>query len=140
MTHTPDGFLTEQLVRQTYDAVYADRSVTFETAEVVGWILQHTMSIRRLQLNRENIIKMLLCLQEGFRRDTRGGGSVAAMIYRNDGTIWTQDMAAVERLVALGVGVGLMSFNVPDRSKWPKLPGGLPYVRVEITATGVTIN
>lgn len=83
---------------------------------------------------------MLLCLQAGLRSDVGGGGSVANMVLRDDGTLWTQDMGDVERLIALGMGIGLVTWKVPERAKWPQLPGGLPYVQIEITAQGVSVN
>jgi hypothetical protein len=48
-------------------------------------------------------------------------------------------MTDVEKLVALGMASGLVSFCAP-RDKWDRLPGGLPYVRVEITRFGVSVN
>jgi hypothetical protein len=140
MTRTPDEYLTEARVKHIYSEAYREESMRVGTTLVEGWILKHTLSIRILQKYREDIIKLLLCLPSGFRVDVKGGGSVSVLIFRDNGTQWTEDMSSVERLIVLGMGVGLVSFNVPDRSRWHKLPGGLPYVRVDITATGVSIN
>lgn len=140
MTHTPDGFLTYERVRSTYERCYRDPTARiFAKAEVEAWIHRHTFSVNQLTKAREDIVKMLLCLPEGFRHDEKGGGSVSQMIMRADGTMWTGDMPDVEKLIALGMGVGLMEFCAP-RERWPLLPGGFPYVRVMIGRLGVSVN
>jgi hypothetical protein len=106
---------------------------------ITGWLLRHTFSVRQLQRDREEIIRMLLCMQAGFRTDERGGGSVGAAIVREDGQLWTNDMSDVEKLISVGMALGLVEFCAP-RDRWGSLPGGLPYVRVMISRFGATVN
>ena len=140
MTQTSDGFLTYERVRSVYERCYRDQTARIlAKAEVEGWLLRHTFSVVQLTKAREDIVKMLLCLPEGFRTDEGGGGSVAQMIMRDDGTPWTGEMPDVEKLLVLGMAVGLMEFCAP-RDKWHRLPGGFPYVRVMIGRLGVSVN
>jgi len=140
MTTSPDGYLTTARVLEVYKQCWRpEGSAPAHNVEVAGWLVRHTFSIMRLQRSREAIIRMLLSLNEGFRADVGEGGSVGAMVQRGDGSVWTQDMTDVEKLVALGIASGLASFCAP-RDKWDRLPGGLPYVRVEITRFGVSVN
>ena len=106
---------------------------------VEAWIMKHTFAVGTVQRYREDIVKMLLCLPTGFRSDEGEGGSVAMASVRADQLFWTGDMTDVEKLIALGVASGLVSFCAP-REKWHRLPGGLPYIRIEITRFGVSVN
>lgn len=137
--HSPDGFLTAVRVRRVYADCYRDEHVTVKVAKLEGWLVRHTLSDLRLYAHREEIIRMLLALPKGARVDERGGASVLTLTFRDDETRWTDDPSDVEKLVALGLASGLVSFCAP-RDKWPKLPGGMPYVRIEITRHGVKLN
>jgi len=141
MTYTSDQFLTTDRVRRTYERCWRDESKAGRATSVTvtAWMLRHTFGVRRIQTERESIIRMLLSLPEGFRADVGGGGSVATATSRGDGTFWTGDMTDVEKLVALGVASGLVSFCAA-RESWARLPGGLPYIRIEITRFGVSVN
>jgi hypothetical protein len=141
MTTTDDSYLTADRVHHVYGACWRAEGTrnSLQRIEVVGWLLRHTFSIKKLHGYREEIIRMLLSLPAGFRSDVGEGGSVGNMIERGDGVIWSVDMADIEKLVALGIASGLMNFCAP-REVWHMLPGGLPYVRVEITMFGVSVN
>lgn len=138
-----DSYLTSERVRTVYERCFRPEAeysaARINRAQVEAWMLRHTFSVPQLGRSREEIIRMLLCLQSGFRVDEKGGGSVGAATIREDGSFWTGDMSDVEKLVSLGVAVGLVSFPAP-REKWSRLPGGLPYICVEIKKTGVSLN
>lgn len=67
-------------------------------------------------------------LSTRFYIDRGGGHSVAAMGLRRDGEQWG-GRPDVERLVTLGLGLGLVQFCL-DRSRWHLFPGGVPFVRL----------
>jgi hypothetical protein len=140
MNTSPDGYLTSARVLEVYQQCWRpEGSAPAHNVEVEGWLVRHTFSIMRLQRSRETIIRMLLSLHPGFRSDEGQGGSVGAMVTRGDGNVWSTDLTDIEKLVALGLASGLVTFCAP-RDKWASLPGGLPYVRVEITMFGVSVN
>ncbi len=139
MTTTPDGFLTAARVREIYERCYRPENTRLNTTMVDGVLLRHTFSIRMIQRSREEIIRLLLSLPEGFRADIGQGGSVLALIQRADKTFWTSDVSDTEKLIALGLASGLLNFCAA-RENWSKLPGGMPYVRIEITRFGVSVN
>lgn len=137
---TDDGFLTRDRVQAVYSVSYRpEGSRPTKNITVSGVTLRHTFSTRMIQRYREDTIRMLLSLHAGFRVDEGQGGSMAMMNLRGNGTPWTNDISDVEKLVALGLASGLLSFCAP-RANWSKLPGGIPYVRVEITRFGVSVN
>jgi hypothetical protein len=139
---SPDTYLTADRVRGIYSACWRPNgagAIPNHYIVVEGWLGQHTFNINRLHAHREEIIRMLLSLPAGFRADVGEGGSVGAMIQRGDGSVWSTDMKDIEALVALGMATGLTTFCAP-REKWHLLPGELPYVRVEITKFGVSVN
>jgi hypothetical protein len=137
--HTPDGFLSDDRVRQVYETCFRSEHVRFGTTQIEAWLLRHTFNVKKLMQYREDIVRMLCCLPRGFRSDERGGGSVYDASHRDDGTMWTGDMADVEKLIALGIAVQLVEFCAP-RANWHRLPSGLPYIRVLITRFGVRTN
>jgi hypothetical protein len=140
MTTVGDGFLTADRVRSTYARCYRDEGwKPYKATSVDGVMFRHTFSIQALHTNREAVIRILLSLPSGFRVDERGGGSMAMMNQRDDKTVWTDDVSDVEKLIALGLASGLLSYCAP-REKWGSLPDGLPYLRVEITRFGVSVN
>lgn len=134
-----DGFLTAVRVRHIYAEAFRGENVTVHAAKVTAWLCKHTLSDRVLYKYREDVIRMLLSLHPGARVDEQGGMSVAMMTYRGDKTQWTDDMSDIDKLIALGMALGLVSFCA-TRDRWHTLPGGLPYVRVEITRFGVKLN
>jgi len=105
MTTTDDSYLTADRVHHVYGACWRAEGTrnSLQRIEVVGWLLRHTFSIKKLHGYREEIIRMLLSLPAGFRSDVGEGGSVGNMIERGDGVIWSVDMADIEKLVALGI-------------------------------------
>lgn len=140
MTHTSDGFLTADRVRSVYERCYrAEGTRPTKNVTVEGPLLRHTFSIRMLHIHRENVIRMLLSIRSEFRTDERGGGSMLMINQRGDNTLWTTDVSDVEKFIALGLASGLMNYCAP-RETWAKLPGGAPYIRVDITRYGVTVN
>jgi hypothetical protein len=140
MVTTSDAYLSADRVRSIYAQCFRpEGSDSPRRVMVEGWLAKHTFAIAVLHKYREDIIRMLLSLPAGFRADVLEGGSVGLMIRRGDGTVWSAEMSDIEKLVALGIASGLMTFNAP-RDKWHRLPGGLPYVRIEITRFGVSVN
>jgi hypothetical protein len=140
-SRTPDGFLTHQRVVDVYGRCMRSEGFSPNKKGVVveSWMMRHTFSIKALMDYREEIVRMLLCLPAGFRVDVSGGGSVMMGDRRDDGTYWTNDIAVLERLLALGLGVNLITFCAP-REKWHELPGKVPYFRIDITRFGVRMN
>jgi hypothetical protein len=140
MTDTSDDYLSAARVRSVYERCFRPEGHQPQhNVTVTGWLVRHTFSIRMLQKSREEIIRMLLSLPEGFRADIGRGGSVGLMVQRGNQTFWTGDMTDIEKLLGLGLASGLLNFCA-DRENWHKLPGGLPYVRIEITRFGVSVN
>ena len=143
MSYEGDGFLTYERLREVYErcARPATGPALMNRATVLSWLQEHTFDVPALSKERESVIRMLLSLPAGFRVDSKGGGaSVIDAARRGDGEFWTGDHRDVDRLIALGMASGLVEFCQPDRAKWPSLPGQLPYIRIEITRTGVRIN
>ena len=46
---------------------------------------------------------------------------------RKDGFIWTKDAKIIEKLVVLGVAVGILEYYCP-KQQWDRFPYGLPPV------------
>jgi len=83
----------------------------------------------RLESHREEVRVMLMELPDQFKKSNGGGWSfLNACMTKNDEQ-WGghEDM---ERLFALGIGLGLVKFALP-KDMWNVLPGGMPYITIE---------
>jgi hypothetical protein len=137
---TGDDYLTADRVRNVYAKCYRNEGWNPTKAVTVdGVMLRHTFSIAALHSHREHVIRLLLSLPAGFRADEGQGGSMGMMNLRGTSVPWTDQMPDVEKLIALGLASGLLSFCAP-REKWGRLPSGIPYLRVDITRFGVSVN
>ena len=86
----------------------------------------------RIEKHRQEIREMLLQLPEGFFKDKGGGASFLQAACAKDGELWTEFHTEVEKLCLLGFASKQMRMLTPDAEIWPMLPGGMPYLRVEI--------
>lgn len=86
----------------------------------------------RIEKHRQEIREMLLQLPEGFFKDKGGGASFLQAACAKDGELWTGFHTEVEKLCLLGLASKQMRMLTPDAEIWPMLPGGMPYLRVEI--------
>lgn len=86
----------------------------------------------RIEKHRQEIREMLLQLPDGFFKDKGGGASFLLAACAKDGELWTGFHTEVEKLCLLGLASKQMRMLTPDAEIWPMLPGGMPYLRVEI--------
>lgn len=86
----------------------------------------------RIEKHRQEIREMLLQLPEGFFKDKGGGASFLQAACAKDGELWAGFHTEVEKLCLLGLASKQMRMLTPDAEIWPMLPGGMPYLRVEI--------
>lgn len=84
----------------------------------------------RLQGNRAVIRDYLARLPEKFRREPHGWSLLDA-VTAQDGTRWTNDPTMADKLIMLGVAVGLAEFR-GAREKWRMEPGGMPLVLLRL--------
>lgn len=84
----------------------------------------------RLKAETENIKAMLKQLPTTFRKNGGGGWSFLNMCVDADGVQWGEHKE-MEALMCLGMAIGRASYVLP-REMWPVLPGGVPYVAVEV--------
>jgi hypothetical protein len=88
----------------------------------------------RVEENREVILDMLRELPSEFRPASAGGGGGWSFLngcMRQDGEQWTSFHQTQDRLFQLGMAVGAVKYALP-RSMWAALPGGMPYLVVEV--------
>jgi len=86
---------------------------------------------QRLMGHRETIIGWLKQLPEGFFADSEGkGGSFLGACETRDGVQWGEHRN-MEQLFALSNALGLSRFLVA-RFLWNMLPGGMPYIVIDL--------
>lgn len=88
----------------------------------------------RIAENRKVIEDMLSQLPIAFRPTSQGGGGGWSFLNacdREDGVQWTDFHRTMDWLFQLGMAVGAVKYALP-RSMWSALPGGMPYLVVEV--------
>ena len=85
----------------------------------------------RLEGNRETVKQWLSLLPAEFRKDSGGGWTFLNACNEADGTQWTGLHQRMDQLFMLGIGLGMAHWLLP-RDMWAILPGGLPYVQIDV--------
>lgn len=86
----------------------------------------------RMLWHHYRAIKALLDeLPDEFHREKGGGWTFLNMCVDKEGRQWADAHYTVDKLVCLGRATGTIDWSLPDRTMWPILPGGMPYVTVD---------
>lgn len=81
----------------------------------------------------ELIAGLLLELPDEFKASGGGGWSFLNACNDRHGNQWTGLHRTMERLFMLGMGIGMVTCQLP-REMWDALPGGMPYYVVKTPA------
>ena len=87
----------------------------------------------RLEAHRAQVAGWLALLPDQFRASGGGGWSFLNACDDRNGVQWTGLHMRMDQLFALGIGLGLARWQLP-RDMWEALPGGMPYVVVDVPA------
>jgi hypothetical protein len=84
----------------------------------------------RINDYKQEIIDILSNLPDEFMREKGGGWSFLMACNDKEGHQWGEHMN-MDELFSLGQAIGAVKFQLP-RAFWSALPGGMPYVVVDI--------
>ena len=114
------------------DEEIVDGKPTSEPVVVAAITSKFGFQPERLESHRKEVSGWLLMLPLEFQKSGGGGGwtFLNACNDRN-GVQWTGLHQRMEQLFALGIGLGVASWLLP-RDMWEVLPGGMPYVAVNV--------
>lgn len=101
-----------------------------ESKEVNGVMLSVWFSKTRLEQSKQDIVDMLNCLPDNFKKSGGGGWSFLNMCQDNNDEQWTGFHSDIDKLVTLGIATDSVSFLMP-KDMWDVLPGGMPYILIE---------
>lgn len=85
----------------------------------------------RLESHRAEMQGWLAMLPLEFRKNGGGGWSFLNACNQADGEQWTGLHQRMDQLFTLAIGLGLARWQLP-REMWSALPGGMPYVQIDI--------
>lgn len=85
----------------------------------------------RVNAHHEDILAMLAELPIQFRRDGGGGWSFLQACDDRNGEQWTGFHRTMDMLFQLGMAIGAVKYILP-RAMWGALPGGMPYLVVDL--------
>lgn len=96
---------------------------------VEGIVSQFGFHPGRLQEKKEVVRSLLEELPDAFMKGKGEGMSFLSMCEDRHGNLWGQHRAC-EDLLCLGIGLGMVHYNLP-KSEWRYLPGGVPYIVID---------
>lgn len=118
--------LTSEAVEAIFnDCLFKDGEDHTNFVEGEGIMVRVGFHPARLESHREEILNLLLCLPEKFRKSKGGGWSFLNACTTQDGRLWGEHRN-VEQLLVLGVATKQARILMP-RSMWAIFPGGMPY-------------
>ncbi len=86
----------------------------------------------RLEAHRCEVVEWLNELPPQFQKQSGGGWTFLNACETRDGQQWGEHQNMNE-LLALGIALGYCTFLLP-RDMWESLPGGMPYIVIDIQA------
>ena len=89
-----------------------------------------------LETVKDNIIELLMQLSESFFKGIGDGDSFSNAVRNDRGIVWTKSQVEVDQLLALGLGIGMITYSLP-RDMWAILPGGMPYFTINMDKVDV---
>ena len=85
----------------------------------------------RLKSHADEVRAWLALLPRQFRKSEGGGWTFLNACNQDDGHQWTGLHQRMDQLFTLGIALGLAQWQLP-REMWDILPGGMPYVCVNL--------
>lgn len=85
----------------------------------------------RLSQAETSIIEMLNDLPDSFKKSGGGGMSFLNMCNDKNDVQWADLHQTMDELVCMGKAIGKLDFLMP-REMWAALPGGMPYIVVNV--------
>lgn len=113
------------------DCLYSERDLPPNAVKVTGALTTFAFNPTRLEAHREDVKSMLSELSDVFMVGEGGGMSLMQMPFTKNGTQYGEQRDA-DFLYALGNALGYCSYCLP-RQFWPALPGGMPYVQIDLS-------
>ena len=102
-----------------------------EMIEVEGIVSKYGFHSGRIEKYKDKIIEFLDELPAQFHKYHGGGWSFLNLCNTKDGEQWTGFHLQMEQLVCLGMAIGKVKYCLP-KEVWPSLPGGMPYVVIDL--------
>lgn len=122
--------LTAENVYATFfDSLALDSASTEATVRVRALANEYVFHAGRLEGHRGAVQDFLGKLSSRFYADRGGGHTFEAFKLRRDGVRWGDNYDS-ERLLALGIGLGLAQFCL-KRRRWKLFPDGMPFVTLK---------
>lgn len=121
--------LTAENVYATFFDSLALEATSGSTIRVRALMNEYVFDAARLEGHREAVRGFLGRVSTLFYADRGGGHTFLALGTRRDGIRWG-DVYDSERLVALGLGLGLAEFCL-KRRRWKLFPESMPYLTLK---------
>lgn len=111
-----------------------ENGLPFEAVKAEAIMRTFAFHPERLEEHRKEIISILTNLPPQFRREEGGGWSFLSWCFypgEHGELIQWGEHPTGEELIALGAALGFVKYVLP-REMWEVLPGGVPYLVLEL--------
>lgn len=122
--------IDEMLKDCMYEEGYTIDNLPDDAVFVEGIMKNFALHPERLKSHKEEVKEMLMELSDDFKKSKGGGTSFLNMCMDKHGSQWGEHIN-VEQLIVLGIGLNMISYSMP-KSMWSILPGGMPYLTVDV--------
>ncbi len=102
-----------------------------DTIIVEGIVHNYAIDLSKLEKHTGRVVELLGCLPTNFHKSGGGGWSFLQMCNDRNGVQWTGFHERMEQLLVLGIAIKRVEIQLP-RDIWVALPGGVPYLVVDV--------
>lgn len=123
--------LTPTNVEQTFnECLFKQGEDTTNYIESCAVMMRVGFHPERIEEKRKDIEEMLLQLHDNFKQSIGGGWTFLNACLTKTGDQWTGEHQTMDCLVALGLAIKKVEFQMP-REFWSSMPGGMPFFMVK---------
>lgn len=124
----------ENVDKVMLDCLFKEGEDTASAVLVEGVVNKYGFHPVRLDSHREDVASMLSQLPRQFRKGGGGGWTFLNACETETGEQWADGHLHMESLFCLGIALGMAKWVFP-KALWTALPGGMPYVVVNLSSS-----
>ena len=113
------------------DCLFKEKEDTSNYVKAEGIMTNVGFHPDRLESHKAEVDEMLEQLPNEFQKSGGGGWSFLNACNDRDGNQWTGLQQVMEQLFLLGIALKRVKIQLP-RELWSSLPGGMPYLVVDL--------
>lgn len=122
-----------RLTAENVERVFAECLATPESTKRTnahGVVLRVEFDTNRIGVHSADILDLLSQLPRSFFAGEGDGWTFLNMCIDDTGRQWTDFHQTADKLVCLGLAMGVLEFTIKQRELWQCFPGKMPYITI----------